>query len=523
MHATKEKKQILDQKADSTNQGKDGSEYLAFLRPMLDSEGRLLKKDLLNELNYNGILSDDPRLQEIYSKMRSTKSADYILSEELPIVFRESPVIIEKALTGNLVLPDFESFASKIKDVFHELKNNKKGKVAEYIPQLSRVDPDYFAISICSIDGQRLDLGDSHIMYTAQSTSKPISYCLALDEHGTDVVHQHVGREPSGKGFNELRLNQDGLPHNPMINSGAVMCASMIRHDQVVADRFETVMSQWRRLCGNRKLSFNNSVYLSEKSTADRNFALGYFMKEKKAFPKWVDLLESLDFYFQCCSIELDSEMHASLAASLANSGECPTTGDKIFKAETVKCCLSLMSSCGMYDYSGEFAFKTGLPAKSGVSGIVILVVPNVLGIAIYSPRLDNIGNSVRGIAFSERLLEIFNFHNYDSLIYDCKKIDPRLGKYERKLDSVISLIWAASKGDLREIKKLLARGLNVNTADYDGRTALHLAAADGHKDIVNYLIGQGAKSLKDRWGQLPIDEAKSKNHECIIKILNKI
>src|SRR5262249_29435220 len=155
---------------------------------------------------------------------------------------------------------------------------------------------------------------------------------VALEEHGEAVVHRHVGREPSGRGFNELTLNKEGLPHNPLINSGAIMTCSLIKPEMDAADRFDHDLQTLARLTGGNRLNFNNPVYLSEKQTADRNFALAYFMREKNAFPEHTDLIQTLEFYFQCCSIETSASSLAVVAASLANAGVCPMTGDRIFK-----------------------------------------------------------------------------------------------------------------------------------------------------------------------------------------------
>jgi len=279
------------------------------------------------------------------------------------------------------------------------------------------------------------------------------------------------------------------------------------------------VLDQWAEMSGGIPARFNNSVYLSERQTADRNFALGYFMRENGAFPENNNLIETLEFYFQCCSIEVNSEALAVAAATLANAGICPTTGKQILKPDTVKNVLSLMYSCGMYDFSGEFAFTIGLPAKSGVAGGLMIVIPNLMGIAVWSPRLDKHGNSVRGIEFCKELVERFNFHNYDSLIKGASnKKDPRLHKNEAQITGLINLCWAASNGDFQEVQQLVARGINVNDADYDGRTALHLAASEGHHRIVNYLMQKGAKpDATDRWGNTPLEDARRNKHEAVI------
>jgi glutaminase len=306
-----------------------------------------------------------------------------------------------------------------------------------------------------------------------------------------------------------------------MINAGAIMSCSLIKPELQMADRFDYIMDRWTSLSGNEKPTFSNSVYLSERQTADRNFALGYFMREHKAFPEGTELIDILEFYFQCCSIEVTADTMSIVAATLANGGICPTTDKRIFDPKTVQHCLSLMYSCGMYDFSGEFAFSIGLPAKSGVSGGMIIVIPNVMGICTWSPRLDRHGNSVRGIKFCKSLVETFNFHNYDNLTGLTEKSDPRLVVDQQVTESIVSLIWAASKGDLTAIRHLAARGVALDSADYDGRTPLHLASSEGHQDVVNYFIHQGVNlNSKDRWGGTPLADAKSGDHKEVYTLL---
>ena len=471
----------------------------------------------LRELALNGILDDDPRMRELLlnldvSRNRGSKTITKTLFKDII----KQNALVKKSLSKNLVIPDFESFCKQVEAMFYETIKNKSGKVADYIPQLARVDPEQFAISICTVDGQRFSIGNSDVNFCLQSSCKPINYCLALEELGEKKVHTHVGREPSGKSFNELALNMKGLPHNPMINAGAMMSCSLIDRENNVADRFDKVNKTWKALCGEKSVSFNNSVYLSERQTADRNFALAYFMREKNAFPENTNLTETLEFYFQCCSIESNTNDLSTAAATLANTGTNPLTGEVIFKSSTVQNCLSLMLSCGMYDFSGEFAFKIGLPAKSGVSGALMLVIPNLMGISMWSPRLDEVGNSVRGVEFSERLVEHFSFHQYDSLTGHSTKVNPRRKEIEITASKIMELIWAASHGDLDEILRLEAEGVNPGIADYDGRTPLHLAASEGQVEVIKHLITKNIHlSPKDRWGNTPLDDAKRfKNKE---------
>lgn len=399
----------------------------------LDREEKDRRRALLEKLTEHGLALDDldPRLTAVRHALGDEPILDDAsLAKKLAPDANASSIVstlIARAIEGDLVIPDFASFAMDIRDIFDVTRPNESGAVATYIPQLARVDPKHYGAAVCTVDGQRFAAGDTTVEFTAQSCMKPINYCVALEELGEDAVHAIVGREPSGRGFNELTLNKENRPHNPMINAGAIATCSLIRRGATVADRFDHVMEQWQRLAGGQKAGFSNAVYLSEKEKGDRNYALGYFMKEKRVFPDGTDLLQTLEFYFQCCSIEATCERMSIIAATLANGGVCPLTGERVLRFETVRACLSLMYSCGLYDFSGEFAFTIGLPAKSGVSGALMVVVPNMLGLCIWSPKLDSLGNSVRGIAFCKELVRRFNFHNYDDLVGALEtKRDPR-------------------------------------------------------------------------------------------------
>jgi glutaminase len=506
--------------------GRDGQLFDLVADPGQD---QVSPRKLIRKLEVAGLEARDPRLDKTLSLIRALE--DEAADDPIPLdrdafrrVIQPSSLLVERALLGNLAVPDFASFSADIERLFEATRANEGGEAASYIPQLGRVDPDLFGLGLCTVDGQRLSLGDAGVPFSVQSSSKPISYSLALEHHGEEGVHRHVGREPSGQSFNELALNSKGLPHNPMINAGAIMSAALIRPDLGVAERFEYVVDMWTRLSGGVAPGFDNATYLSERRTADRNFALGYFLRENGAFPEGTDLLEVLDFYFQCCSLQITARAFSVVAATLANGGVCPLTGEVVFGPETVQKCLSLMYSCGMYDFSGEWAFSVGLPAKSGVSGAIVVVVPNVMGLAVWSPRLDALGNSVRGVEFCQRLVKEFNFHNYDSLVGGAHgKKDPRRQDRRARQASVVDLCWAASEGDLPGLRVLVAEGANPNHADYDGRTPLHLAAAEGQVAVVSYLLGSGVDPAPlDRWGATPLDDALRAGHEDVVTALEE-
>lgn len=489
--------------------------FLAFSK-----DGLVPRKSVIDAFANSGILEDDFRCATLLKNLKSCP--EFLAPDDFNNLQKSAPALFEQVLSGQLAIPHFRSFADELSLIFEQVSNNRDGKLANYIPQLQRVDPEKFAVSVCSIDGQQMSLGDADDSFCVQSCSKPITYCLALEEHGEEFVHKYVGAEPSGKTFNELTLNSKGLPHNPMINAGAIMCGSLVKSGAASSDRYDYVMSKWKEFAGNLKITFDNAVYLSERQTADRNFALGYFMREKRAFPPDVDLLDVLDFYFQCCSIEATTRALAVIGSTLANGGNCPLTGVQVMRPDHVKNCLSLMSSCGMYDFSGEFAFKVGIPAKSGVSGAIILVVPNVAGLAVWSPRLDDLGNSVRGVGFCRRLVSRFKFHTFDSMVgLTDDRIDPRRNVYESRFGGITALCWASYEGDVAEMRRLVAAGIDPGSFDYDRRTALHIAASEGKINALQYLLSLGVKvNPQDRWGKTPLDDAIVQGNQTVQSLL---
>jgi len=382
------------------------------------------------------------------------------------------------------------------------------------------VNPSNYGVAICTVDHKEFGIGDYEEDFCVQSVSKPITYCLALEQHGEVEVHKHVGREPSGRGFNAYKLNESRLPFNPLVNSGAISACALVGVKDPLAERFGMVKDSWKKLSGGGKIGFDNATYQSERKTADRNFALAYLLKEAGAFPEGTTLKDTLDLYFQCCSVEINAKTLAVVAATLANGGVNPVTGEQVFSPDIVKNCLSVMYLCGMYDFSGEWAFSVGLPAKSGVSGVIMVVIPGIMGICTWSPPLDRYGNSVRGIAFCKTLVQKYNFHIFSKLGSATLKRAPK--ESETAAVTLIHLCYAAGKGDLASVKKIIEeQGVDVNKADYDGRTALHLAASEGQMEVVKYLLSKNANvGFKDRWGGTPFSDAQRGHFDEICEFL---
>jgi len=276
-----------------------------------------------------------------------------------------------------------------------------------------------------------------------------------------------------------------------------------------VARKYEYVQNIFQQMAGGGMVQFNNSLFLSEKTTMDQDFSLGYFMRENNCFPPGADVKRILDFYFQLCCLEMDCESNSVMAATLANGGICPITEKRILKFDAVEHVLNLMSSCGMGIFSGQFAFNIGLPAISSECGAIMLVIPKVGGITIYSPKLDRLRNSVRGVEFCDQLTDIYRFHKYEP-ISTGSKIDPTIDTASSSTERDIQSILAAASGDLVYLQRAFLNNIDLSLPDRNGRTPLHLAAAEGHLECVKFLMSvcQVDPDPKDRWHNSPLSEA---------------
>ncbi|MCR2045064.1 glutaminase A [Anaerosalibacter massiliensis] len=285
----------------------------------------------------------------------------------------------------------------------------KKGKVADYIPALKKANSKDLGICIIDMKGNIYTSGEYKTKFTIQSISKTLSLMLAIMDNGVEKVFSKVGMEPTGDAFNsmyKLEMPDVYKPLNPMINAGAIVVTSLIKGESS-EEKFERILNFFRKITCNNKLNLNEEVYLSEKETGNKNVAMAYLLKDMGILEG--DVEEILDIYFKQCSIEVDCIDIANIGLFLANRGKILKTGEAITTDYIARIVKTLMVTCGMYDFSGEFAIRIGIPAKSGVSGGIMASVPHRMGIGIYGPSLDEKGNSVAGYEVLEDLSKKLN------------------------------------------------------------------------------------------------------------------
>jgi glutaminase len=289
-----------------------------------------------------------------------------------------------------------------------QLASVTEGQVATYIPELAKADPAAFGIAIATVDGCVYEVGNTRDLFTLQSISKPLVYGVALEDRGLDTVRRTVGVEPSGEAFNSISLEAGtGRPMNPMINAGAIATTSLVA-GATREDRLARVMNAISAYAG-RPLSMDEAVFTSERDTGHRNRAIGHMLRNYEILTD--DPESALELYFRQCSVQVHCRDLALMAATLANGGVNPATGERAVQTACVGPILSVMATCGVYDFTGEWIYRVGLPAKSGVGGGIVAVLPGQLGIGVYSPALDERGNSVRGVKACEAISRDLGLH----------------------------------------------------------------------------------------------------------------
>ena len=387
------------------------------------------------------------------------------------------------------------------------------GKPADYIPELGKVEPSLFGIAIATTDGEVYGVGDTQHPFTIQSVSKPFMYGYALNRYGREAVLKHVGVEPTGEAFNSIVLDEvANRPFNPMVNAGAIAVAELM-DGASQEQRTANMLALFGDLAG-RPLGIDEAVFRSEEATGHRNRAIAYMMLNTGMIKG--DPNDVLDLYFRQCSVNVTTRDLAIMAATLANDGTNPITAKKVLQAEYVRDVLSVMNSCGMYDYAGEWAYEVGMPAKSGVSGCIIAVIPGQIGIGVFAPPIDSHGNSLRGIRVCQEISKEFELHAFNNrtnvrsvirreyrgdLVHSNRLRTPyerqvlaRQGDKVAVLEAQGALFFGSTEQLLRRIAQLAAETRYV-LVDFK---RVHLADASAHK-----LIARAARSIADSGAEL--------------------
>lgn len=297
--------------------------------------------------------------------------------------------------------------------VLDSVRSNEDGRPAQYIQKLANADTSKLAIALVMVDGNVYSAGDDQIEFSIQSISKAFVYAMAIQDAGLERVLERIGVEPTGDAFNKLSLEKDNQrAMNPLINAGAITAHSLVVDpDATAEERTDRILKGMSRLAG-RQLHVDEEVYESELADADRNMGLGYMLKAAGIIS--CRPAEVVKGYIRQCSINVNVRDLAMMAATLSIAGVNPVSGEEIMPAESVRQVLSVMTTCGMYDAAGEWVSRVGIPAKSGVAGGVIGALPGQVGIAAFSPKLNDRGNSVRAVELFERMSRDMGFHMMD-------------------------------------------------------------------------------------------------------------
>jgi glutaminase len=310
------------------------------------------------------------------------------------IVSSVLPMSAQAQAPRSPVAPRREVVAAVLQEAYDKFKNDTKGKNADYIPYLAQVDSKLFGIAIVTTDNQVITMGDVKYSFSIQSISKVYTLALAMEALGADKVFQKVGSEPTGRPFNSPVAVVDMPTHtgNPFVNAGAIATTSLISGKDA-DDKWNKILDFYSRAAG-EKLTLIDEVYKSEAATNTGNKALSMLLAKYERI--YADPFESVDIYTKQCSVGVNASQLARMGATLANNGINPSTGEQVIKTEDVPHILSTMMMAGLYDGSGGWAWHVGLPAKSGVGGGIVAIVPGKGAIAVFAPPLDEAGNSVK-------------------------------------------------------------------------------------------------------------------------------
>ncbi|MCX5414744.1 glutaminase A [Streptomyces sp. NBC_00059] len=395
-----------------------------------------------------------------------------------------------------------EAVTDALRDLHARYAGVREGRRADYIPELARSDPDAFGIAVVSMDGHCYSAGAADTAFTLQSVSKPFVYALALSTHGLDEVGRWVGAEPSGEAFNAISLEaRTGRPANAMVNAGAIVTTALVPGSPDLP-AFSRILTCLSRFAG-RRLDVDEDVYGSEAETGDRNRALAYLIRSTGTLP--LDPVAAVDTYFRQCSVRATAVDLAMMAGTLAHGGVNPLTGETVVSPEVAAQVLAVMATCGMYNASGDWLLRVGLPAKSGVSGGLIAAGPARFGLATYSPLLDAAGTSVRGQAALGALSERLGLHLMRNpalpgstvTLVTTADVLPSApsGRRERALHERVGVVAAQGALDFTAVERVLY-ALDESGPDRAGPVVLDLREVTGVDPVALALLHAGLARL---------------------------
>ncbi|CAG5112055.1 Oidioi.mRNA.OKI2018_I69.chr2.g6311.t1.cds [Oikopleura dioica] len=502
-----------------TSSGDEEIERMIFDRSKTP-QGNLDRQRFIRVIRRTGLQLDDPRLYDV--RRNIDECHDYIVNNldgddahgidflTFRGVISNSQEILYQAIQNQFEIADFPTFLGDIRQMYDETWGQCKGDFTTYTQYLKEYHcDDEWAVSFCSVDGQRCGFGSKKKMFTMQALMNPFLYAMSLDELGHEKIHAIVGQETSGGQFNVIKLDDQGRPHNPMGNAGAILLSSLYKEEMNKSDRHGSFLDFMRQVAGiqaddENAVSFDYAAFMSEREDCHRNSSISYYLREKGCIASKKNVEHVLDVYTQMCNVTVNCDSLSVLAATLANGGICPITGQQCFSNDSVKSTLSCMLAAGMNDHSGIWAFEVGLPAKSGISGGTMIIIPNFGGFALYSPKIDKSANSIRALEFAKLLNEKFHFHEYDPvrLAHDFSN------STESETVQLIKLMVAAE----------------TNDPGYEDVTCLHLAAARGHVEAAQFLINKAGVPVEaeDQYGRTPMDYAIKCQQKDVIEFLRK-
>jgi glutaminase len=342
-------------------------------------------------------------------KVKSRLSTLVLVTYLLFVLIWVSPVSAQTKRSP--VAPNRERVEAAVREAYDKFRSDTGGKNADYIPYLAQVDSKLFGIAVVSTDNQIFEIGDVKYSFSIQSISKVYSLALAMEDLGPDQVFQKIGSEPSGRAFNSPIAVVDMPTHtaNPLVNAGAIATVSLIPASNA-DEKWNKILNFYSKAAG-EKLTLIDEVYKSEAATNTGNKALSYLLAKYDRI--YADPFESVDVYTKQCSVGVNATQLARMGATLANNGINPATGEQVIKAEDIPYILSAMMMAGLYDSSGGWAWHVGLPAKSGVGGGIVAVVPGKGAIAVFAPPLDEAGNSVKAQKVIQYVADKLDYNLY--------------------------------------------------------------------------------------------------------------